>query len=87
MLFQELLFQSASLELFILRLAYRTRVSDNTLTFCNGVVLSRTQCYRCFDEWLFNILKFCHVLHSVEIDVSAFACLCALTLVTGKLII
>ncbi|CAD6222482.1 GSCOCG00000987001-RA-CDS [Cotesia congregata] len=81
---QELLFQSASLELFILRLAYRTRVSDNTLTFCNGVVLSRTQCYRCFDEWLFNILKFCHVLHSVEIDVSAFACLCALTLVTDR---
>ncbi|XP_034938515.1 nuclear receptor subfamily 4 group A member 2 isoform X2 [Chelonus insularis] len=81
---QDLLFQSASLELFILRLAYRTKVEETTLTFCNGVVLARPQCYRCFGEWLYGILKFCQALHSVEIDVSAFACLCALTLVTDR---
>nr|NVI74491.1 hormone receptor-like in 38 [Cucujiformia] len=35
---RELLFQSASLELFVLRLAYRTHPNDTKLTFCNGVV-------------------------------------------------
>ncbi|KAK0088790.1 hypothetical protein PV325_010730 [Microctonus aethiopoides] len=81
---QELLFQSASLELFILRLAYRTKVGNHTLTFCNGVVLARAQCYRSFGEWLYSILKFCHALHTTDIDISAFACLCALTLVTER---
>lgn len=84
---QDLLFQSASLELFVLRLAYRTKSDDTKLTFCNGFVLDKQQCQRSFGEWLHAILDFCTSLHSMEIDISAFACLCALTLITGKLLI
>ncbi|KAF6214951.1 hypothetical protein GE061_009696 [Apolygus lucorum] len=81
---QDLLFQSASLELFVLRLAYRTRVADTKLTFCNGVVLSRAQCHRSLGDWLPAILEFCQSLHFMEIDISSFACLCALTLITER---
>lgn len=80
---QELLFQSAALELFVLRMSYRTRYDDAKLTFCNGTVLHRIQCQRSFGEWLNAIMEFSRSLHSLEIDISAFACLCALTLVTG----
>ncbi|KAJ1520277.1 hypothetical protein ONE63_004478 [Megalurothrips usitatus] len=81
---QDLLFQSASLELFVLRLAYRTRAEDTKLTFCNGVVLDKQQCHRSFGDWLLAILDFCHSLHNMEVDISAFACLCALTLITER---
>ncbi|EDW90963.1 probable nuclear hormone receptor HR38 isoform X1 [Drosophila yakuba] len=81
---QELLFQSASLELFVLRLAYRARIDDTKLIFCNGTVLHRTQCLRSFGEWLNDIMEFSRSLHSLEIDISAFACLCALTLITER---
>lgn len=83
---QELLFQSASLELFVLRLAYRTKPDDTKLTFCNGVVLALEQCQRSFGDWLHSILEFSKALHVLDVDTSAFACLCALTLVTGKFI-
>lgn len=82
---RELLFQSASLELFVLRLAYRTHPNDTKLTFCNGVVLDIQQCQRSFGDWLHAIMEFCTGLHLMEIDISAFACLCALTLITGEL--
>ncbi|XP_014249767.1 probable nuclear hormone receptor HR38 isoform X2 [Cimex lectularius] len=81
---QDLLFQSASLELFVLRLAYRSRVVDMKMTFCNGVVLSRNQCQRSLGDWLHPILEFCQSLHAMEIDISSFACLCALTLITER---
>ncbi|XP_047117744.1 probable nuclear hormone receptor HR38 isoform X1 [Schistocerca piceifrons] len=81
---QELLFQSASLELFVLRLAHRTRPDDTKLTFCNGVVLDKQQCQRSFGDWLHAIMEFCQSLHAMDIDISAFACLCALTLVTER---
>ncbi|XP_058820055.1 probable nuclear hormone receptor HR38 isoform X2 [Topomyia yanbarensis] len=81
---QELLFQSASLELFVLRLSYRARIDDTKMTFCNGVVLHKHQCQRSFGDWLNAILEFSKSLHSMEIDISAFACLCALTLVTER---
>ncbi|XP_046676260.1 probable nuclear hormone receptor HR38 isoform X1 [Homalodisca vitripennis] len=81
---QELLFQLASLELFVLRLAYRTRATDTKLTFCNGVVLDKQQCQRSFGDWLLAIFDFCQSLHAMEIDISAFACLCALTLITER---
>lgn len=83
--FQELLFQSACLELFVLRLAYRTNPDDTKLVFCNGIVLALEQCQRSFGDWLHGILEFCKTLHCLEVDISAFACLCALTLVTGQL--
>ncbi|XP_057667701.1 probable nuclear hormone receptor HR38 isoform X2 [Diorhabda carinulata] len=81
---RELLFQSASLELFVLRLAYRTHPNDSKLTFCNGVVLDMQQCQRSFGDWLNSIMEFCAGLHAMEIDISAFACLCALTLITER---
>ncbi|EEB16197.1 retinoid X receptor, putative [Pediculus humanus corporis] len=81
---QDLLFQSASLELFVLRLAYRTKADDTKLTFCNGVVLDKHQCQRSFGDWLHAILDFCQSLHAMDIDISAFACLCALTLITER---
>lgn len=81
---QDLLFQSASLELFVLRLSYRSRIDDTIMTFCNGTVLHRQQCQRSFGDWLNAILEFSKSLHAMEIDISAFACLCALTLVTGE---
>ena len=81
---QDLLFQSASLELFVLRLSYRARIDDTKIVFCNGTVLHKLQCQRSFGDWLNAILEFSKSLHAMEIDISAFACLCALTLVTGK---
>lgn len=81
---RELLFQSASLELFVLRLAYRTKPEDRKITFCNGVVLAREQCERSFGDWLHGILAFSASLHAMQVDISAFACLCALTLVTER---
>ena len=45
---RELLFQSAALELFVLRLAYRIqtdRSPSQRLVFCNGIVLHRYQLF------------------------------------------
>ncbi|XKL63607.1 hypothetical protein PGB90_005971 [Kerria lacca] len=81
---QNLLFQSASLELFVLRLAYRTRCSDSKIVFCNGVVLNRHQCIRSFGDWLQSIFEFCETIHAMQIDVPSFASLCALTLITDR---
>ncbi|XP_055951102.1 nuclear receptor subfamily 4 group A member 2-like isoform X2 [Argiope bruennichi] len=81
---QELLFHSACLELFSLRLAYRIHPDDEKLTFCNGTVLSREQCQQIFGDWLNTILDFSASLHSMDIDISAFACLCALALVAER---
>ena len=54
------------------------------VVFCNGVVLHRSQCQQSFGEWLGAIVEFSRALHAAEIDISAFACLCALTLVNGE---
>ncbi|KAI5633972.1 zinc finger, c4 type (two domains) domain-containing protein [Phthorimaea operculella] len=81
---REQLFASARLELFVLRLAYRTRPEDTKLTFCNGMVLDKRQCQRSFGDWLHAVLDFSNTLHSIEIDISTFACLCALTLITER---
>ncbi|CAG9099003.1 unnamed protein product [Plutella xylostella] len=81
---REQLFASARLELFVLRLAFRTRPDDTKLTFCNGWVLDKRQCQRSFGEWLHAVLDFSTSLHSMDIDISTFACLCALTLVTER---
>ncbi|XP_035205813.1 probable nuclear hormone receptor HR38 isoform X2 [Stegodyphus dumicola] len=81
---QELLFHSASLELFSLRLAYRMHPDDEKVTFCNGTVLSREQCQQIFGDWLNSIFDFSRSLHKMDIDISAFACLCALSLVIER---
>ncbi|MCL4136763.1 UNVERIFIED_CONTAM: hypothetical protein GTU68_025115, partial [Idotea baltica] len=83
---QDLLFQSASLELFVLRLAYRMMNSpgDPKFIFDNGKVLHRCQCERSFGEWLQGIIDFAASLKSMDLDLSAFACLSALTLITER---
>ncbi|XP_026329900.1 probable nuclear hormone receptor HR38 isoform X2 [Hyposmocoma kahamanoa] len=81
---REQLFASARLELFVLRLAYRTRPEDSKLTFCNGLVLDKRQCQRSFGDWLHAVLDFSNTLHSMDIDISTFACLCALTIITER---
>ncbi|XP_078700606.1 nuclear receptor subfamily 4 group A member 2-like isoform X1 [Branchiostoma floridae x Branchiostoma belcheri] len=81
---QELLFQSACLELFVLRLAYRSAPSEERLVFCNGAVLHQQQCVRSFGEWINYIMEFSKSLHAMNVDISAFACMAALVLITER---
>ncbi|MCJ8730031.1 hypothetical protein PDJAM_G00113870 [Pangasius djambal] len=81
---QELLFDSAFLELFVLRLAYRSNLMEDKLVFCSGVVLHRLQCVRAFGEWIDSIAEFSSSLQSMRIDVPAFSCMAALTIITER---
>ncbi|KAI4885391.1 hypothetical protein NFI96_020344 [Prochilodus magdalenae] len=81
---QELLFESAFLELFVLRLAFRSNLAEDKLIFCNGVVLHKLQCVRAFGEWIDSIVEFSANLQSMNIDVSAFSCMAALTMLTER---
>ncbi|KAM9759073.1 putative nuclear hormone receptor HR38 isoform 1-T4 [Menidia menidia] len=81
---QELLLESAFVELFILRLAYRSNPEKNKLIFCNGVVLHRQQCTRSFGGWIDSIMDFSQSLHRMNLDVSLFACLAALVIITDR---
>uniref|UniRef100_A0A4W5QEJ4 Nuclear receptor subfamily 4, group A, member 3 n=1 Tax=Hucho hucho TaxID=62062 RepID=A0A4W5QEJ4_9TELE len=81
---QNLLIDSAFLELFVLRLAHRSLLSEDKLVFCNGLVLSRFQCLRGFGEWLDSIRDFSSHIQSLNLDTSAFSCLAALVLLTEQ---
>ncbi|XP_061911162.1 probable nuclear hormone receptor HR38 isoform X3 [Entelurus aequoreus] len=81
---QQLLLESAFVELFILRLAYRSNSEKNKLIFCNGVVLHRQQCVPTFGDWIDSIMDFSQNLHRMNLDVSLFACLSALVIVTDR---
>ncbi|XP_026084261.1 probable nuclear hormone receptor HR38 isoform X1 [Carassius auratus] len=81
---QNLLIDSAFLELFVLRLANRSLLSDEKLVFCTGLVLHRLQCLRGFGEWLDSIRDFSTHLQSLNLDMPAFSCLCALVLLTEQ---
>ncbi|XP_037094958.1 nuclear receptor subfamily 4 group A member 2a [Syngnathus acus] len=81
---QDLLFESAFLELFVLRLAYRSNPIEGKLIFCNGVVLHRLQCVRGFGEWVDAIVEFSSNLQGMNVDISAFACIAALAMVTER---
>ncbi|XP_005429169.1 nuclear receptor subfamily 4 group A member 2 [Geospiza fortis] len=81
---QDLLFESAFLELFVLRLAYRSNPVEGKLIFCNGVVLHRLQCIRGFGEWIDSIVEFSSNLQNMNIDISAFSCIAALAMVTER---
>ncbi|KPP66518.1 nuclear receptor subfamily 4 group A member 1-like [Scleropages formosus] len=81
---QELLLESAFMELFILRVAYRSSPGTEKLIFCNGLVLHRTQCVRGFGDWIDSIMDFSHTLHRMKLDVSSFACLAALVIITDR---
>ncbi|XP_062871766.1 nuclear receptor subfamily 4 group A member 1 isoform X2 [Trichomycterus rosablanca] len=81
---QDLLLESAFVELFILRLAYRSNPETNKLIFCNGVVLHRLQCVRAFGEWIDSIIEFSQNLHRMNLDVASFSCLAALVIITDR---
>ncbi|XP_048882001.1 nuclear receptor subfamily 4 group A member 3 isoform X2 [Brienomyrus brachyistius] len=81
---QTLLIDSAFLELFVLRLANRSIVAEDKFVFCNGLVLHRFQCLRGFGEWLDSIRDFSSHLQNLNLDVSAFACLAALVMLTEQ---
>ncbi|CAJ1051722.1 probable nuclear hormone receptor HR38 [Xyrichtys novacula] len=81
---QELLLESAFVELFILRLAYRSNPEKNKLIFCNGSVLNRLQCVCSFGDWIDSIMDFSQSLHRMNLDVSLFACLSALVIITDR---
>ena len=72
---------------FVHFLLHRLNPDDNYVVFCNGNVLHQQQCERGFGEWLDDIRAFSKILTSLEVDISSFACLTALVLVTGKGII
>ncbi|XP_041835071.1 nuclear receptor subfamily 4 group A member 2-like [Melanotaenia boesemani] len=81
---QDLLFFSAFLELFVLRLAYRSNPEEGKLIFCDGSVWHRLQCMRGFGEWIDSIVEFSANLQQMNLDVSTFSCICALALVTER---
>ncbi|XP_030633389.1 probable nuclear hormone receptor HR38 [Chanos chanos] len=81
---RELLLESAFVELFILRLAYRSNPETDKLIFCNGIVLHRLQCVRGFGDWIDSIMDFSQSLHRMNLDVSTFACLAALVIIADR---
>ncbi|XP_034393336.1 nuclear receptor subfamily 4 group A member 1 [Cyclopterus lumpus] len=81
---QELLLESAFVELFILRLAYRSNAEMNTLIFCNGAVLHKTQCVQGFGDWIDSILEFSQSLHRMKLDISSCSCLTALVIIADR---
>ncbi|KAF1371588.1 hypothetical protein PFLUV_G00269890 [Perca fluviatilis] len=81
---QDLLFYSAFLELFVLRLSYRSNPEDGKLIFCDGSVWHRLQCLRGFGEWIDSIVEFSANLQRMNLDVSTFSCICTLALVTAE---
>uniref|UniRef100_A0A3B3DW00 Nuclear receptor subfamily 4 group A member 2 n=1 Tax=Oryzias melastigma TaxID=30732 RepID=A0A3B3DW00_ORYME len=81
---QDLLFYSAFLELFVLRLAYRSNPEEGKLVFCDGSVWHRLQCLRGFGEWIDSIVEFSANLQRMNLDVSTFSCICTLALVTER---
>ncbi|GAA6076626.1 nuclear receptor subfamily 4 group A member 1-like [Tachysurus ichikawai] len=81
---QELLLEAAFVELFILRLAYRSNPEEHKLIFCNGVVLHRSQCVRGFGDWIDSIMDFSQSLHRLSLDITSFSCLAALVIITDR---
>ncbi|XP_061760110.1 nuclear receptor subfamily 4 group A member 1 [Nerophis ophidion] len=81
---QELLLETAFVELFILRLAYRSNPDTNKLVFCNGTVLHKAQCVKGFGDWIDSIMEFSQNLHRMKLDVSSFSCLTALVIITDR---
>lgn len=61
----------------------RSKPAEGKLIFCSGLVLHRLQCARGFGDWIDSILAFSRSLHSLVVDIPAFACLSALVLITG----
>ncbi|KAM4601934.1 nuclear receptor subfamily 4 group A member 2-like [Polymixia lowei] len=80
----DLLFYSAFLELFVLRLSYRSNPEEGQLIFCNGSVWHRLQCLRGFGEWIDSIVEFSANLQTMDLDISTFSCISTLALITER---
>ncbi|KAM6945719.1 nuclear receptor subfamily 4 group A member 2-like [Aplochiton taeniatus] len=81
---QDMLFFSAFLKLFVLRLSYRSQPEEGKLIFCNGLVLHKLQCMRGFGEWIESIVEFSANLQRLNLDVSTFSCISTLTIITER---
>lgn len=57
--------------------------TDNVI-FEDGTVLHRKQCEEIFGDWINSIADFSTSLYRMSLDISALACMEALTLVTCK---
>jgi hypothetical protein len=62
----------------------RTQPESLKFIFCNGLALHRNQARATFGDWLNGIVELSRSLHCMELDVSSFSCLAALTLVNGE---
>lgn len=81
---RDLLLQSASMELFALRIAYRMQENSESVVFCNGLVLHRSQCIAGFGEWIDSIIEFGQHLQRMTVDLSSLSCMAALTMITQR---
>ena len=101
---QNLILETAFLQLFVARLGYRflyknekntklllekgrfyifkfrSEPQEGKFILCHGVALHRNQLLPSFGEWIDVIHGFSSQVHTVNIDISAFSCLCALIL-------
>nr|NP_001071779.1 nuclear receptor [Ciona intestinalis]BAE06594.1 nuclear receptor [Ciona intestinalis] len=74
------LVENSFLDIFVLRLAYRSEIQEGKLVFCNGLALHRDQLYGSFGEWIDSILSFACSLADMNVDISSFSCLLGLLL-------
>nr|CAB3264438.1 NR41/42/43 nuclear receptor [Phallusia mammillata] len=77
---QTILIEKAFLEIFLLRLVYRSEIQEGKLVFCNGLALHRDQLYRSFGEWIDSIISFACTFSDLNVDISSFSCMLGLLL-------
>jgi len=74
--------------LFLESLFYRNKTGCERITFDNGVVLHRSQVEVLLgSRWLSSLDRLSSIFSNMDLDISAFGCLCALSLVAGKFLL
>ncbi|XP_015786496.1 nuclear receptor subfamily 4 group A member 1 [Tetranychus urticae] len=81
---QDLLFDSSCLEIIALRIAYQNKPGSKKIILPNGMVLHRNQVKLLFGSWFTNLESFSQRFAQIDIDISAFACLAGLSLITVR---
>ncbi|XP_015786473.1 nuclear receptor subfamily 4 group A member 2 [Tetranychus urticae] len=81
---QELLFFSSCLEMITLRMVYQNKPGSKKIILPNGMVLHRNQVKLLFGSWFTNLESFSQRFAQIDIDISAFACLAGLSLITVR---
>ena len=59
---------------------FRSEPNEGKFILCHGVALHRNQLLASFDNWIDTIHQFSSQVHAVNVDLSAFSCLCGLLL-------